>query len=469
MKKYFLIPILSSLLLTVSCSDQLERFPVDSLVEATAFQTVGDLEAGLRGAISGLNLDNMVAFNAIFADNCQLGVDNGGQQLNLLNQILNADTGDQGTWADRYNVINRINRVLAAAENITPGVGEGADYNNVVGQLRALRGYLHSELLLLYGLDFQNAGALGVVVQDFVATDGFSERNTTGEVLASIDADFTAATSLITSTDKSFPTDDMITFQRARNALYSGDYGSAVTYANDIIGKYPLAAAADYTAMFGGDANDDEVVWRYDNVQGANNSVAGNFIFTGTGGNFIELGNGLFDALSADGGVRFTVNVGADGTNGSDFSAGQYGIFKYPPNGDTNYINDYKLMRVSEMYLIRAEARAMQSQFGPAAADVAAIRAIRGSVTVTPAAYGSIVEAITDIKAERRLELAFEGHRYVDIKRYRNILNVGIDRDPRDCPGGIPCTVQITSEKFIFPVPIAEINANPDITQAPGY
>lgn len=468
MKKYFLIPILSGLLLTVSCSDQLERFPVDQLVEETAFQTVADLEAGLRGAIVGLNLDNMVAFNAIFTDNCQLGVDNGGQQLNLLNQILNADGGDQGSWANRYNVLNRINRVLAAAENVTPGVGEGADYNNVVGMLRALRGYLHSELLLYYGLNFEDPSALGVVIQNFVSTDGFSERNTTGEVLAAIEDDFTAATGLITSTDKSFPTDDMITFQRARNALYSGNYSAAVTFANTIIGKYPLAAPADYTAMFGGDANDSEVVWRYDNVQGANNSVAGNFIFTGTGGNFIELSNGLFDALAADGGVRFTVNVAADGTNGSDFTAGQYGIFKYPPNGDTQYINDYKLMRVSEMYLIRAEAYARQSQFGPAAADITTLRTIRGSVIATPA-YANLAQAIADIKAERRVELAFEGHRYLDIKRYRNILNVGIERDPRDCPGGIPCSVPNTSEKFIFPIPIAEINANPDITQAPGY
>ena len=66
MKKYFLIPILSGLLFTVSCTDQLDRVPVDSLVEATAFQTVSDLENGITGALGNLNPDNMVAFNAIF-------------------------------------------------------------------------------------------------------------------------------------------------------------------------------------------------------------------------------------------------------------------------------------------------------------------------------------------------------------------------------------------------------------------
>ena len=88
-------------LLNMSCSDQLERLPFDSLVSETAFQTVDDLEAGLRGAIWGLNLDNMVAFNDIFTDNVILGEFNGGQQINLYNQVLTIDGGDQGLWSDR--------------------------------------------------------------------------------------------------------------------------------------------------------------------------------------------------------------------------------------------------------------------------------------------------------------------------------------------------------------------------------
>lgn len=461
MKKYFLIPILSSLLFVVSCSDQLERYPVDSLVETTAFQNVSDLEAGLRGALGGLNPDNVVAFNAIFTDNCKLGVDNGGQQLNLLNQILNPDTGDQGLWSNRYNIINRINRVIAAAEAITPEPAEQSDYNNIVGQLMALRGYLHSELLFYYGLDVSNPDALGVVYQNFVATDGSRERNTTGEVISLVQADFATAKGLLTSTDINFPTDDFIDFQNARIALFTEDYSTAVSLATSLIAKYDLATPSQYIAMFGGDADATEVIWKYDNVQGANNSVAGNFIFTGTGGNFIEMSNGLHDSYdTAD--VRFDVNVAPDSDpSGSDNTIG---IYKYPPNGDALYINDYKAMRISEMYLLRAEANARLSQFSQAAADVQAIRTIRNSPDVT-GTYSSVNEAITDIMAERRIELSFEGHRYLDLKRAGN----GINRDSRDCPGGIPCTIASTDARFIFPIPTGEINGNPNITQAPGY
>ena len=78
------------------------------------------------------------------------------------------------------------------------------------------------------------------------------------------------------------------------------------------------------------------------------------------------------------------------------------------------------------MYLVRAEALARQSQFGPAAADIATLRTARGSSASTPGAYGSLAEAIQDIVDERRLELCFEGHRYLDIKRSRGVLNQGL-------------------------------------------
>lgn len=470
MKKYFLIPILSGLLFTVSCTDQLDRVPVDSLVEATAFQTVGDLENGITGALGNLNPDNMVAFNAIFTDNCRIGINNGGQQLALLSQQLNSNGGDQGLWVDRYNVINGLNRVLAAADAVTPGQGETARYNDVRGMALALRAYLHLELLSYYGFDMLDGSALGVVYQNFVATEQTGERNTTAEVFTEIENDLAAASSLITSTDVNFPTADFITFTRARAALYSGNYPTAVSLAGSLIAKYPLANATQYAAMFGGDADATEVIWKFDNVQGANNSVAGNFIFTGTGGDFIEASTELRNAYSA-GDIRRDIALAAS-TAASPFNVGDsWTINKYPPNADANYINDFKIMRVSEMYLVRAEANARQSAFTQAASDVRAVRTARSSSVVTPV-YTSLNEAMQDIVDERRLELCFEGHRYLDLKRTKDLFNVGITRDAADVGytnNNFPSSVSATDNRFIFPLPDAEVNANTEITQAPGY
>lgn len=474
MKKYFLIPIIVTLLFAVSCDDQLERFPVDSLVEETAYQSVSDLESGLRGAINSINRGggnpSLIAFNSIFTDNARRGGDFGGQQGDLLNQILNSQTGDQGTWADRYNAINNFNRVLAGAAAITPASDETVSYNNVLAQCYAFRAYLHHDLLTYYAEDLLNPSALGVYYQNTVSTNDFPARQTVGEILAEIENDLTLAASLMpsSSTDKNYATSDFITFLRARVALYSGDYTTAISNANTLISSYTLANQAQYASMFGGDADTTEVIFKFDNVQGNNSSIAFNWIFTGTGGNFIEMSTEFFGLLTA-GDIRRTVNV--DPTSDPGATPPVLTIGKYPPGADTNYINDYKAMRLSEMYLIRAEAHARKAapDFAAAAADVNAIRNARFNTPQVTTTYTSLNQAITDIKAERRLELSYEGFRYVDIKRYRNILNEGIERDANDCLGGVPCSLPVSSEKFTFPIPQAEINANPNMTQNSGY
>ncbi|AXG67902.1 SusD family protein [Kordia sp. SMS9] len=473
MKKYFLIPIIVTLLFTVSCDDQLERFPVDTLVEETAFQSVSDLENGLRGSINSINRGggqgSLLAFNSIFTDNCKVGVDNGGQQIATINQILNSQGGDQGTWTDRYNAINNFNRLLAAASTIAPGVGEEFSYDNILAQAYAFRAYLHFNLLEYYAEDLMNDSSLGVYYQNVVATSGFPARQTVGENLTEIENDLTLAASLMPSSaiDPNYATQEFITFLRARIALYTGDYNTAIANATELINTNTLANQTQYAAMFAGDGDSTEVIFKFDNVQGNNASIAFNWIFTGTGGSFMEMSNGLFQAFSP-GDIRRAVNVDPESNPGD--SPALLVIGKYPPNADTNYINDYKAMRLSEMYLVRAEAHARKAapDFAAAAADISTLRTARFGSTQNVATYSSVTDAITNIKAERRIELCFEGFRYLDIKRYRNILNTGVERLPVDCET-VPCSLPVSSEKFTFPIPQSEINANPNMEQNSGY
>jgi hypothetical protein len=162
--------------------------------------------------------------------------------------------------------------------------------------------------------------------------------------------------------------------------------------------------------------------------------------------------------------IRSIVNIDPD----SDPSNSIFIVGKYPQNADTQSINDFKAMRVSEAYLVRAEAYARTSQFGLAAADVFAVDSARDGGAVAPS-YANLQLALEGILAQRRLELCYEGHRYTDIKRMRSVLNTGISRGDSDCGGAVPCELAFNSEKFTFPIPTTEINANTNITQAPGY
>ncbi|MEO6349005.1 MAG: RagB/SusD family nutrient uptake outer membrane protein [Aquaticitalea sp.] len=469
MKKYIGILTFTVVALLSSCSNQLDRFPVDSLVEETAYNSVNDLKFGLAGAIGNYDFNPVITFNSIFTDNTRLGRDNGGQLTGLHQQILNAEGGDQGLWNSRYSVINNFNRLLTAAATITPSSADQDAYNNILAQCYAFRAFAHYELLLYYGFDFMDDASLGVPYVDYVSTDATPARNTTGEVLVAIQADLDQALALFPAgtSDINFATPDFVTFLRARIALESGDNSAVIPLCTSLIAKYPLANQLQYFNMFNEDADVTEVVYKYDNVQGFDYGI--NFIwnFSGQGPKF-EISHSLFDLIQDDD-IRKAVILDP----ASDVADDLLIVGKYPINADTQAINDFKAMRISEIYLIRAEAYAKSGQLGLAAADVLAVQTARHSAAPSPISYGNLLEAINGIIAEKRIELAYEGHRYTDIKRVKSITNQGIERGsfPGDCGGAYPCSLPVSSPKFIFPIPTGELNANPVISdqQAPGY
>lgn len=475
MKKYLVILTLATATYFVSCSDQLDRFPVDSLVEETAYNTVSDLQFGLNGVLGSYSYNYIIGFNSIFTDNTRVGVDNGGQDTNFGQQVLNADTGGFSfgggvLWNTRYSVINDMNRLLVAASSISPGATEEDTYNNILAQTYAFRALAHYELLLYYGIDITDDSALGVPYVDYVSADATPGRDTVGDVLAAIDSDLDQALALFPAgtNDINFATPDFVTFLRARIALETGDNPGAIGFCNQLIPNYPLANISEYLGMFNEDADKTEVVWNYDNVQGANAGINFFWNFSGQGPKW-EISRELFN-LFEDDDIRKTVVL----DDASDLDDDRLVIGKYPINANTLAINDYKAMRISELYLTRAEAYAKAGQFTLAAADVLAVQEARHVGTPDPIDFNNnLGDAIDLIIQERRLELCFEGHRYIDIKRVRDITGEGIiqSEDLGDCGGAYPCELPASAPEFILPIPQGEINGNPVISeqQAPGY
>ena len=95
-------------------------------------------------------------------------------------------------------------------------------------------------------------------------------------------------------------------------------------------------------------------------------------------------------------------------------------IDKYPGKEGNHSANDYKVLRMSEMYFIKAECRAEANDFTGAASLIQQVRQARNYIAgaIVPApSYGNSTEAYSDILMERYKELCFEGHRYIDLKR----------------------------------------------------
>ena len=132
-------------------------------------------------------------------------------------------------------------------------------------------------------------------------------------------------------------------------------------------------------------------------------------------------------------------------------------VDKYP---STTRTDNVPVIRLSEVYLNRAEANARSGQDAAAQADLNLIRQ-RGLATA-PDVTATGQDLLDEILRERRIELGYEGHRIFDITRHRlDVVRV-------DCTSDV-CFYPYPGPFFILPIPQDEMDVNPNITQNPGY
>ncbi len=230
----------------------------------------------------------------------------------------------------------------------------------------------------------------------------------------------------------------------ARVYLYKKDYASAITAATDVIDNGGYTLLSNYSDIFSGEET-AESIFEVDFTALDRNRIAEyNFPLTLNGRREVEPATDLLNSYNASD-ERLYASVAYAGTL-------PYAI-KYDDlsTGSDNFI----VLRLAEMYLIRAEARAMLS--GPADLIRADINAIRNRANLADITTNTYPELISMIESERRLELAFEGHRWFDLVRTGRAVDV---------------LVNVTNtNQTLFPIPLSEIlsNTNPGMTQNPGY
>lgn len=139
-------------------------------------------------------------------------------------------------------------------------------------------------------------------------------------------------------------------------------------------------------------------------------------------------------------------------------------IYKWP--ADPNHVswyngNDYALFRLGEMYLIKAEAEWASGNTAGALADINLLRARTAPVMTPLAAIDAQGQAILN---ERLFELVGEGKRRQDLIRFGGYT--GRDDNASGIAGG---KQSATADHVLMPIPQAQIDANPKLTQNPGY
>ncbi|PJR03389.1 RagB/SusD family nutrient uptake outer membrane protein [Avrilella dinanensis] len=520
MKNKF-IAILSGLALitaTTSCEDahNVEQPGYDNSTDDTkVFRNNTDIERGILGLHASLSIEGEIEFVSYFTDELGIGVDNGGQGINDGSWRFFMDPGNDfasSAWSRYYNVINRVNRLLHRIDELkaeTTDSAESAAYDLNRARLLTIRAYSNLKLFSYYTPDYTDMSGLSIIKFNFYHTDDYNRheaRATVGEIVEFIEEDAEEALTTIGNGMDTFRgvTDNAYVSQNLARAVLVKLYAmierpvELLHYADEITGK-SLATNVQYLVMYDGNTpksdliGNPEIIFRLNRTYGDGNRVAAAWYESSTnvtvdGYANMEIGRTLFnrlDALGSASDLRYAVNVSSHSDPQPNYASLPYQTFKtrdllyigkYTGNDQDPLQNDIMVMRYADILLAKAEAYAMQGNVQGVEDIITEIREAR-SVNLSAVVLPTITNVQSAWKAileERQVEFAFEGHRYLDVKRLgrKAGLTSFFTRDSKDCEEYNVCEIPSSDEyKLTLPIPRSETQSNPVIReqQNPGY
>ncbi|MDO6390273.1 RagB/SusD family nutrient uptake outer membrane protein [Pontibacter sp. BT731] len=389
---------------------------------------------------------------------------------NQSNWVYTSDEDDVAqAWLAAYSVITQANIVLRNIDNFsTENPGR---VNRLKGQALAIRAMAHFDLLRYWAVSYDRSSTeLGVTYVESVNPEAKPARETVQENYNKIFRDLQEAETLLGNVDKAingsnraFIDQVVVKAILARVNLYAKNYDAAETYATQVIDARPLATRAQFPGVWT-DASKAGVIWAVNFNAGEGSASSGTFNGPSNRNRFRPSAELLEKYTPSD--VRTTAYFGTRNLSGNPRTV----MTKFLSRGAaSDNLVDWKVFRTAEMYLIRAEARAMKAtpDLIGAVADLHALRAARiegyNPLLNTPVGVQATMDAIA---LERRKELIGEGHRFFDLKRTtRTITRV-------DCgTTATNCTLASTAREWAWPIPQGEIDANPTLEnqQTTGY
>lgn len=456
------ISLLGLLLIAFSSCKKLDDVnPTDTIDPSKAFRNVKDLDLGLLGAYAYLDY-SLMGSNAIVSDEITVPDENTVSNTEAYRWLYNSGSGSvTSAFDDYYVVIDRLNRVLSAIPNVEVTGSDLALKQRYQGELLALRAYSHLELLRAYASSYDNA-ALGVPYMK-ASIISYPARDQFEAVVANIKADLQEAKNLIPASfaDRTRITRTAVAAIQARTALYERNWAEALSYSTEVINALPLATRTQFADIWT-DKSEAEVIWKLKRV--GSDSRIGAFFFRETGGIVLYAPSfELINSFDQTNDIRYSAYITYSPNRGAGKSS--YLVKKYI-GGDATAPGraDVKLFRTAEMYLIRAEAQAELNPTTPDT-DLNALRAarIQGYAGET---FTSKDALITAIYQERFKELAFEGHRFFDLKR----RNLPVERLPEDAINAVGAVkLEPAQAQYTFPIPAREISVNRNMEQNPNY
>jgi hypothetical protein len=437
-----------------ACDKALNVEPQNNISSNKGYSTKEDAAAGLLGCYDGLQSTNY--YGASFPSDIDLvsnniafvGTYNTTYGLVGQNQLSADNVEIANLWFSIYDTVNRCNYLLEESDKITdPAFPKLATQ----AEARTIRALCYMNLLSLWGGTTQGYGypnGVGVPLR-LTPTLAIGDqtkplaRSSEADVAAAIRADLDFAVTNLSAGTGTRATKNAAQALRARFELRMRNYTDALKYAQQVPAIAGFAAAAPSSTTT------PDAIWQlFFSATDQNNYAF--FWFPSPGGrNEFDPSQNLINAHPA-GDLRLPIN-------NSTATAGTTLKYTHTSSRD-DYFN---IVRYAEVVLTIAEAQAQTGDLANATANLNIIRKRAGLANTTATTSADLLK---DILLQRRLELAYEGQYWIDLRRTNTVqstLGTGSTTSPNAWD---------QAYRNLFPLPQRDINLAPNVLiQNPGF
>ncbi|SEN38689.1 SusD family protein [Chitinophaga rupis] len=399
-------------------------------------------------------------------------------------------TNSRYFWYISYKIINDANTVIESAEKIT-NPDEGI--KQLIGECYFLRAFCHFNLVRLFARPYtQNPSGQGIILRTSTSDEALKARATVAEVYNAIVADAAKGAELMNQPrGVQFGSKEAAWALLSRAYLYKENNDSTAFYADKVIAsnRFSLETAATFPQLFANAMAGRETIFcaaftKVDDY-GKAGSIASMIYSDGNSGWGEEYASqSLRDTMAEHPeDIRWSYIVPAKNPDGSMQKKNgieTYYISKFSFQEGSPTLSSPILFRLAEMYLNKAEAAAKKGNTAEALDNLDMIRKNRG---LQNALYNKVLPAgktaLDVVLKERRIELAFEGHRNFDVYRNKRNMNrtywgyhlPGLkesDINLAAAPSGYAnMIIKPDANRIIYFIPIDEVQTNKLCQQNP--
>lgn len=469
MKKIYFKPFVLSALLCIggltSCEGYLDTLPSDSLTSDQAITNIQDVQTALNGVY--YDLKNAGYYGCDYISRGEVGGEdvqtssNGVRTEYFYRYTYRQNNAPVGLWAYPYIIINRANVLLEAIEKSKLS---GEEVDIAKGEALAVRALCHFDLVLTYGKPYwtDKGASLGVpVVKTVLNADDLPARETVAKVYEEIIIDLNNAKELLKEDISNGHFNKWaVKALLSRVYLHMRNYEESFAYASDVIenSPYTLLKTEEYVAAWSQRYNSESILdIEISELEKGNRELFG-YVVDSKG--YAAITNtkefeDLMKEYSNDIRLGLFKNASIEGRTYTN---------KYPGINGNTAVNNIRVIRLSDIYLIAAESALKKSPIDQASADKY-FNAIKKRAI--PTASGTETATIDLVLKERRKELVMEGHRLNDIMR----LGIKVSRKGGYHFLGNTDLIEPSYEDYrtVMPIPQAEIDVNENIKQNEGY